>query len=147
MGAKVSKGEIQAVEGAAGAKVGLSLAAQMDLLKAKTMAVPIILGGTAGLLLPGKETEKRVRDAIKFVKESSMDKATFVFEKLSKCGKSHGKKKKKMVKKAGAALAGTGLMLAIGFTPKPRKTVTGITNAKGKDLKMKDLVNLPKMKK
>jgi len=127
MAAKVSKEEVQAVEGAAGAKVGLTLASQMELLKAKTMAIPIILGGAAGIWLPGKETDKRVKDAIKFVKESSMDKATIVFNKM-------------------ASVAGLAVMLGVGFAPKPKKTVTGITSAIGKDLKMKKLVNLPKKK-
>ena len=127
MAAKVSKEEVQAVEGAAGAKVGLTLASQMELLKAKTMAIPIILGGAASIWLPGKETDKRVKDAIKFVKESSMDKATIVFNKM-------------------ASVAGLAVMLGVGFAPKPKKTVTGITSAIGKDLKMKKLVNLPKKK-
>lgn len=68
-----------------------------------------------------------------------MDKATFVFQKLSKCKKSG----KKMVKKA---FVGTAAMLAIGFAPKPRKTITGISSVSGKDLKMKEMVNTPKIK-
>jgi len=127
MGAKVSKEEVQMVEGAAGAKTGLAIASQMELLKAKTFAIPLLLGGLAGLILPGKETDKKVKGAIKFVKESSMDKSTIVFNKM-------------------ASAAGLAVMFGVGFAPKPRKTVTTMTNVKGENLPMKKLVNLPKKK-
>ena len=121
---KVSKEEIKTIEGIIGAKVGLGLGAQLDLLKSKYLAVPIILGSAGATMLSNKETDKKVSDAIKFVKESSMDKATIVFNKM-------------------ASAAGLGIMLGIGFAPKPRKTVTGISSASGKDLKMKKMVNTP----
>jgi len=141
---KVSQEEINAVEGLIGAKVGLGLGAQMKLLKSKFLAVPVVIGSAAASMLSNKETDKKVKNAIQFVKESSMDKATIVFQKLSKC-KTPGKKK--MVKKAAVpALASTAIMLGIGFAPKPRKTVTGISSASGKDLKMKEMINLPKPK-
>jgi len=136
---KVSKEEIKIVEGLIGAKVGLGVGAQMDLLKSKYLTVPIILTGIGASMLSSEESDKKVKEAIQFVKESSMDKATHVFQKLSKCKTSS---KKKMVKKA--ALASTALMLGVGFAPKPRKTITGISSASGKDLKMKEMVNIQK---
>jgi|GEM_PF-5605904 len=136
---KVSKEEIKTVEGLIGAKVGLGVGAQIDLLKSKYLAVPIILGSIGASVLSGEESDKKVKEAIQFVKESSMDKATLVFQKLSKCKTSS---KKKMVKKA--ALTSTALMLGVGFAPKPRKTITGISSASGKDLKMKEMVNIQK---
>jgi len=141
---QVSEEELKAVEGLAGAKGGLALASRMDLLKAKTIAIPIILGSTAAMLLPGKETEKRVKDAIKFVKESQMDKATFVFEKISK---KKCKKKKSMVKKAiGPAGIATVALIGGSFAPKPRKTALNIPNPKNPEqtMKFKDMVKLPK---
>jgi len=133
---KVSKEEIKTVEGLIGAKVGLGVGAQMDLLKSKYLTVPIILTGIGASTLSGEESDKKVKEAIQFVKESSMDKATLVFQKLSKCKKPG----KKMVKKAALTLT----TLALGFVPKPRKTITGISSASGKNLKMKEMVNITK---
>jgi hypothetical protein len=70
----------------------------------------------------------------------------------------HDKKKKKaskknMVKKSnfkkeaiGVLGVGTALLIAGSLAPKPRKTATSITNAKGKNIKMKKMINLPKPK-
>lgn len=117
----VSEEEVKTIEGLAGAKAGLTLASQLELLKARTAAIPIILGGAAGIMLPGKETEQKVKDAIKMVKESSMDKAMFVFQKISKCKS----KKNSMQKKAvllttlgGAAVLAGGLGVAAAATGK-----------------------------
>ena len=133
MAARVSEDEVKTVEGVAGAKTGIALATRVGELNPRTIAIPIILGGIAGIFLPGKETEKKVKKAIKLVKEANMDKATFIFNE--------------MIKKAGiAGMATTGL-IATSFLPKPRKTAMSFqTNAEGKTVAMKKLINLPKSK-
>jgi len=127
---KITQEELKTVEGVAGAKAGLTLAAKMEILKAKTFAIPMVLGSAAAMLLPGKETERKVKNAIKFVKESEMDKATYVFEKM------------------GVSAAGVGAvaLIAGSLAPKPRKTATSIATPAGKNIKMKKMINLPRKK-
>lgn len=139
---RVSEEELKTVEGLVGAKSGLALAAKMDLLNAKTIAIPLIIGSTAAMFLPGKETEDKVKGAIKFVKESQMDKATYVFQKISKC--KAPSKKPKMQKKAGAKALGYGALFGFGMLPKPGNRAIEFVNKKGDLGKLKQLVNLPK---
>jgi len=144
----VSDEEVEIVQGVAGAKAGLSIASQMELLKAKSFAIPMILGSLAGVLLPGEETKKKIKGAIKMVKEANTSKAEVVFDKLSKC-----KTKKKMVKKANlnkeaisAGALGTIITMAGGLAPKPRQFATSVATTAGKNIAMKKLINLPKPK-
>jgi len=135
---KVTNSEIKTVEGVAGAKAGLAMAARMEMLKSPYMFVPITMGSAAAMLLPGEETNNKVENAIKMVKEAEMGKAEIVFQKLSKC-----KKKKKMTKTASPV--GMAAFMALSMAPKPRTTATTVVNPNtGKNVEMKKLVNLPK---
>lgn len=77
---KVTEEELQVVKGVAGAKSGLVVGAKLG-LESKFLAIPVVLGTLAATLLTGKETDEKVKKVINLVKESSMDKAKFVFEK------------------------------------------------------------------
>jgi hypothetical protein len=146
MANKVTDEEVKTVEGLVGAKAGIAIASQMELLNSKTFAIPAVLGGIAAMFLPGKETEKKIKKTIKLVKEAKVDKATIVFQKLSKCA--HPAKKKKMMKKAGLGGIATTALIAGSIAPKPRKTVMTVPDPKNpeKNLKMKDMINLPRKK-
>ena len=127
-GRKIDDTEIKIVKGAIGAKSGLVLASQFDLLKSRFLAIPVLAGSAIATFLTGSRTDERVRRAIKFVKESSMDKATYVFEKTA----------------IGAMGIAAGVLVAGSLAPKPKKTVTSIVTPEGKSIKMKKLVKLPK---
>jgi hypothetical protein len=130
---KVSDEELEAVQGIAGAKVGLSIAAQMELLKAKTFAIPMLLGSIAGMILPGKETKKKLKGAIKMVKEANVSKAEIVYDKLIK-------------EAIGPAGIGTIVLMGGSLAPKPRQTATSIATTSGTNIAMKKLINLPRPK-
>ena len=125
----ISEEELQAVKGIAGVKSGLVVGAKFG-VESKFLAIPAAIGLLAATLLTGKETDKKVKKVINLVKESSVDKAKYVFEKYA----------------IGAMGAGTILLIGGSLAPKPRKTATSITNTKGKNIKMKKLINLPKPK-
>jgi hypothetical protein len=125
---KIDDTELKIVKGAVGAKAGLTLGVQMNLLRSKLLAFPVLAGSTIAAFFTGKKTDKKVKEAIKFIKESNVDKATYVFEKMA----------------IGPMGLATGALIAGSLAPKPRKTATSITTLTGKNIKMKKLVNLPK---
>lgn len=140
---QVSDTEIKTVEGVAGAKVGLAMASRMEMLKSPYLWIPVLMGSAAATMLPGYETNKKVKGAIKMVKEAGMDKAEKIFQKISKC---KPKGNKKMIKKASMMGKGTAVLVLGDLAPKPRKTATTVLNpTTGKNVEMKKLVNLPKL--
>lgn len=134
---QVSEEELKTVEGLAGAKVGLGIAARMEMLKSRYAIIPAAIGSAVSTMFVGPETEEKIKDAIISVKEASVNKAEVVFNKISKC-----KSKKKMVKKA--SLLGMAAKASPFMLPKPRTTAMDVTNVQGKNIEMKKMINIPK---
>jgi len=128
MAGKVNEVEITAVKGVAGAKAGLVLGAQLELLKSKFLAIPVLAGGAIAAFLTGKKTDRRVKKVLNVIKEAEVDKATYVFEKMA----------------IGPMGIGTIALIGGHLGPKPRSTATSVATPAGKNIKMKKLVNLPK---
>lgn len=130
MPGKIDDEKLKAIKGIIGAKTGLILGAKLELLRSKFLAIPIFAGGAVAAFLTGKETDKKVKKVLNLIKESSMNKAKYVFEKRA-------------IGAMGVATIG---LVGLSLTPKPRKTATSITDKSGKNIKMKKLINLPRKK-
>lgn len=130
MASKLKDEELKVIKGAVGAKAGLVIGAQLDLLKSKFLAIPVIIGSVAAAFLSGKKTDDRINKVLNLVKKGEMNKAKHVFEKMA-------------IGPLGVATVG---LIGLSIAPKPRKTATTITKLDGTNIKMKKLINLPRKK-